>query len=153
MRCAALLLVLVSAPVFADPPGMTPAQPATTPDPAPVVGQPLPLFDVPAKPALSLRLEAVRVATDRFRNDDWRYPDPGAVLGFTEGQWFLGYGQYHPRTRRSAALHVGSMASTMAGQILLDASPLLGAAALITGATLDAAAADVDRDAEARGGR
>jgi hypothetical protein len=39
----------------------------------------------------------------------------------------------------------------MLGEILLSAdSPLAGVGALIGGATLDAAAADVDRDAEAR---
>ncbi|HEY5945833.1 MAG TPA: hypothetical protein VIV40_10095, partial [Kofleriaceae bacterium] len=56
-----------------------------------------------------------------------------------------------PRTARSAALHGGSMGATILGEILIGTgSPLAGVGALVTGATLDAAGADVDRDAEAR---
>jgi hypothetical protein len=43
------------------------------------------------------------------------------------------------------------MAATLLGEILLGTgSPLAGVGAMVTGATLDAAAADADRDAEAR---
>ena len=64
----------------------------------------------------------------------------------------MGPGMYRPRTARSAALHGGSMAATLLGEILLQSgTPAAGVGALLTGATLDSAAADVDRDAEARG--
>ena len=85
---------------------------------------------------------------------DWRYPEPGPVLGYDDGAWFMGYSHYRPRTARSAALHGGSMAATLLGEILLSAdTPVAGVGALLTGATLDAASADVARDAEARQGR
>jgi hypothetical protein len=81
-----------------------------------------PTWDV--KPVPSLRLEAVRVAGERFEGD-WRYPEPGTLGGIDGNGWFV-------------------------GEILLSAdSPLAGVGALIGGATLDAAAADADRDAEA----
>lgn len=132
----------------ADPPA-----PSPTPSPAaaPLVLQPLALFDLPTPPAVpSLRIEAARVAAERFA-ESWRYPEPGPLLGIDNGDWFFGYGHYRPRTARSAALHGGSVAATLLGEILLAVdSPLAGVAALATGATLDAAAADVDRDAEAR---
>jgi hypothetical protein len=124
------------------------------PDPPPLTRKPtgpLLVFDVPKPPPVSLRLEAVRVAGDRFEGD-WRYPEPGPIFGYQNGVWFEGYGHYTPRTARSAALHTGSMAATLAGEILIGSgSPLAGVGALLTGATLDAAGADADRDAEARG--
>jgi hypothetical protein len=46
------------------------------------------------------------------------------------------------------------MGATLLGEVLLaTGSPLAGLGALVTGATLDAAAADIDRDVEARGNR
>jgi hypothetical protein len=112
--------------------------------------QPFLVFDPPPPLVPSLRLEAARIAGERFEND-WRYPEPGPIFGFDDGMWFMGYGHYHPRTKRSAALHGGSMAATLLGEILLESgTPAAGVGLLLTGATLDAAAADVDRDAEAR---
>jgi hypothetical protein len=133
-----------------------PAAPATDPQPAaqpisraPSV-QPFLVFDPPPPLVPSLRLEALRIAGERADND-WRYPEPGPVLGYQDGMWFMGAGYYRPRTKRSAALHGGSMAATILGEILLQSgAPVAGVGALLTGATLDSAAADVDRDAEAR---
>lgn len=128
------------------------ADPAADPPPAraPLVLTGLLASDVPTPPVPSLRLEAVRIAGERV-DSDWRYPEPGTLLGLENGGWFMGYGRYSPRTARSAALHGGSMAATIVGQILMSAgSPAAGVGALLTGATLDAAAADVDRDAESR---
>lgn len=139
------VVLLASGTVAADP-APTRAAPTRA---APVIA-PLLITDMPTLPVPSLRLEAVRIAGERA-DSDWRYPDPGMVLGGNGNQWFLGYGHYRPRTARSAALHGGSMAATIAGQILMGSnSPLAGVGALLTGATLDAAAADVDRDAESR---
>jgi hypothetical protein len=145
MRRVMLLVMLAAGTATADPQSTDPA-PLTR---APSV-QPFLVFDPPPPPAKSLRLEALRVAGERFEAD-WRYPDPGPVLGYQDGTWFMGYGHYRPRTARSAALHGGSMAATLLGEVLIGTgSPLAGFGALVTGATLDAAAADVDRDAEAR---
>ncbi len=129
--------------------------PAPTPTSAPPVLtmpslSPMLMADVPAPPVLSLRLEAARVAGEQFALQ-WRYPEPGPLLGVEGGLWYIGVGRYSPRSRRSAALHTGSVAATLLGEILLAAdSPIAGIGALLTGATLDAAAADADRDAEAR---
>jgi hypothetical protein len=150
--CIALALLGSAGTALADPPGDP--QPAAQPQPQPLTRTPsvapFLVFDPPAPPVKSLRLEALRVAGERV-DSDWRYPDPGPVFGYQKGSWFVGYDYYHPRTARSAALHGGSMASTLIGEILLDSgAPVAGVGALLTGATLDAAAADVDRDAEAR---
>lgn len=159
----ALLVTILVGTASADP-AATPAastsrardpQPATaTNDPAPLTRAPsvapFLVFDPPPPPVKSLRLEAARIAGERAESD-WRYPIPGDVVGFDGGQWFIGYGHYRPRSARSAALHGGSIAATLLGEILLQSgSPAAGVGALLTGATLDAAAADVDRDAEAR---
>lgn len=146
-----LLVVLAAGPALADPATTSTTAPSTTP---PTNGSlmltPLLLVELPQLPVPSLRLEALRVAGQRADND-WRYPEPGPLLGVDGDLWWMGYGHYRPRTARSAALHTGSIAATMAGQILLSAdSPVAGIGALLTGATLDAAGADVDRDAESR---
>ncbi len=147
------LLATLASTAYADDP-VSPAgnpTPVSTPQPltrTPTV-QPFLVFDPPPKPVPSLRLEALRIAGERADND-WRYPTPEPLFGY-EGGWFMGYGVYRPRTARSAALHGGSMAATLLGEILLESgTPAAGVGALLTGATLDAAAADVDRDAEAR---
>jgi hypothetical protein len=140
LRNSFVLLVLVTATASADPPPRPQFQlsPFVLTDPTPQL------------PPVSLRIEAARVAAERFE-DSWRYPDPGPMVGLDGGQWFMGAAHYHPRTARSAALHGGSIAATLAGEILIGSgSPLAGVGALLTGATLDAAAADVDRDAESR---
>lgn len=155
-RVSLFVVLLASGTAVADPaPAPTAKSPAAKSSAAPSavtapVIAPLLITDMPTLPVPSLRLEAVRIAGERA-DSDWRYPDPGMILGGNGNQWFLGYGHYRPRTARSAALHGGSMAATIAGQILMSAdSPLAGVGALLTGATLDAAAADVDRDAESR---
>ena len=109
------------------------------------------VFDPPPPPLKSLRLEALRIAGERSEAD-WRFPEPEPIVGFqTDGSFFMGYPQYHPRTARSAALHGGAAASTLLGEILLGSGlPVAGVGAMLTGATLDSAAADVDRDAESR---
>ena len=140
LRGSMVFLILVTGTASADPPQRPPLvlSPFVQTDPTPQL------------PPVSLRLEAARVAAERFE-DSWRYPDPGPVVGYGDGQWFIGAGHYHPRTKRSAVLHGTSMAATLAGEILIQSgSPLAGVGALLTGATLDAAAADVDRDAESR---
>jgi hypothetical protein len=109
--------------------------------------------DIPPPPPASLRIEAARVANENWENS-WRYPQPGPLFGVESGLWFMGQGHYRPRTRRSAALHGASIGATLAGEVLLGSdSPLAGLGALLTAATLDAAAADVDRDSEARRSR
>jgi hypothetical protein len=148
------MTALRMATVLAVTLGTAAADPAPPSDPAPaapLVLSPLMLFDVPTPTAVpSLRLEAARVASEQFATS-WRYPEPGPLLGLEGGAWFVGQGHYWPRSRRSAALHGGSVAATLLGEILLSAdSPVAGVGALLTGATLDAAAADADRDAEAR---
>ena len=150
MRVASLALVLIVAgPAFADP---DPA-PAPTTTPPPQLSAFLFTVDIPPPPPLSLRIEAARVIGQNFENS-WRYPEPGTLGGVDGGSWFLGYGHYRPRTHRSAALHGASIGATLAGEILLGTgSPLAGIGALLTGATLDAAAADVDRDSEAQRSR
>lgn len=131
------------------PPASPPAAPALTRRP---IATPLLTFDeLPPLPTPSLRLEALRVAGERADND-WRYPEPGPIASYMHGDWFLGFGYYRPRSTRSAVLHGTSMAATLAGEILMGTgTPLAGVGAMLAGATLDAAAADVDRDAEARG--
>jgi hypothetical protein len=97
----------------------------------------------------SLRLEAARVAQERY-DGQWRYPEPGELGSYDGTGIYFGAHHYRPRTRRSAVLHGASMGATLLGEILLSTgSPLAGVGALATGATLDAAAADSDRDAEA----
>jgi hypothetical protein len=141
-----LLLALaatVTTTASADP------DPAPPPTPLTTTG-PVLRLDLPTLPPVSLRLEAARVAAERF-SESWRYPEPGNLLSLDGSLWYVGGGYYQPRTARSAALHGGSLAATMLGEILLSArSPAAGVGALLTGATLDAAAADVDRDAESR---
>jgi hypothetical protein len=149
-RAIALVVLLAAHTAVADP---DPA-PAATNDPAPMssslVLAPLQLSSVPSLPVPSLRLEAVRIAGERA-DSDWNYPEVSPLLGSDGGYWWMGYGHYHPRTARSAALHGGSIGATMVGEILLGAdSPVAAIGALLTGVTLDAAAADVDRDAESR---
>jgi hypothetical protein len=110
------------------------------------------LLAPPTKPKVpSLRIEAARVAAERFE-DSWRYPDAEPIWGIDGGGlWLGGAGHYRPRSRRAAALHGGSMAATLLGEILVGSdSPLAGVGALLTGATLDAAAAEADDAAEAR---
>lgn len=155
MRCAPVLVLLIAGPALADPGQGAPAA-ATTSSTAPSTAAPPPqlsafLFvDLPPPPPPSLRLEALRVANENWENG-WRYPQPGDLLGIEGGLWFMGDAHYRPRTARSAALHGGSIGATLAGEILLSTgSPLAGVGALLTGATLDAAAADVDRDSESR---
>lgn len=138
--------------------GIAVADPAPAADPAPspplpsLQFAPLPLVDIPQQPTEpSVRIDAARVVAERFA-EDWRYPEPGSVLGVQNGLWYFGVGTYQPKSRRSAALHTGSVAATIIGEILLAAdSPLAGVGAMLTGVTLDAAAADADRAAEARG--
>ncbi len=91
------------------------------------------------------------MASERFE-DSWRFPDVEPLLVLDGGMWLMGgNGRYRPRSARSAALHGGSMAATLLGEILIHAdSPIAGVGALLTGATLDSAAADADRNAEAR---
>ncbi len=149
LRSFAIIVMMVGT-AAADPtpsPSTTSSSIAVT---TPLVLTPLTLFEVPQPVVPSLRLEAARVAAERYQ-DTWRYPEPGAIAGFDGSGWFMGVGYYRPRTRRAAALHAGSMGATLLGEILLSTdSPLAGIGALATGATLDAAAADADRDAEAR---
>lgn len=154
VRIAVVLLFAASGVASADPATSTspPPQPATG-SPAtrtPLVLTPLNLIETtPALPPVSLRLEAARIAAERFE-DNWRFPEPGPIIGLDGNAWFVGAGHYRPRTARSAALHGGSIGASLLGEILIGSgSPLAGAGALLTGATLDAAAADVDRDAEA----
>ena len=140
LRGSLVILALATATASADPPQrphlVLPTMSLTGP--------------TPTLPPVSLRIESARVAAENWENS-WRYPEPGAIVGLDGNGWFVGAGHYRPRTARSAALHGGSIAATIAGEILVGSdSPLAGVGALITGATLDAAAADVDRDAEAR---
>jgi len=131
--------------------GIAGADPSTDPIPIPatLVLQTT-LFEEPTPTVVpSLRLEAARVAQERY-DGQWRYPEPGELVGFDGTGIFFGHGHYRPRSRRAAALHAGSVGATLLGEILLaTGSPLAGLGALATGATLDAAAADSDRDAEA----
>lgn len=148
VRIAVVLLFAAAGVVSADPNASSPPA-TTTPAPHPtLILQPLALIEVPALPPISLRLEAARIAAERFE-DNWRFPVPGPIIGLDGNAWFVGAGHYHPRNARSAALHGGSIGATIIGEILVGSgSPLAGVGALVTGATLDAAAADVDRDAE-----
>jgi hypothetical protein len=147
-RIAVAVFVAGIGTAAADPPAAS-----TDPTPPGALFTAAPLLTPPTrdvKVVPSLRLEAVRVAGERFEGD-WRYPEPGTLGGIQGGDWFFGVGHYRPRTTRSAALHGGSIAATLLGEILLEAdSPLAAAGMLVGGATLDAAAADADRDAEAR---
>ena len=154
MRRVMFLVAALTSTAYADDPVTTPASnptPVTSAQPltrTPTV-QPFLVFDPPPQPVPSLRLEALRIAGERADND-WRYPTPEPIFGY-QGGWWMGPGMYRPRTARSAALHGGSMAATLLGEILLQSgTPAAGVGALLTGATLDAAAVDVDRDAEAR---
>ncbi len=147
-RIAVAFLVAGIGTAAADPPANDPSPPGALFTNSPLLTPPA--RDVDLKDVPSLRLEAVRVAGERFEGD-WRYPEPGTLGGIDGNGWFVGVGHYRPRTKRSAALHGGSIAATMLGEILLSAdSPLAAVGMLAGGATLDAAAADADRDAEAR---
>jgi hypothetical protein len=144
---ASLVIVATAGLAVADPAPPAPAQPA--PPAAKPTSSVLPpsvllLPPTPVKPEVSLRIEAARVAAQRFE-DSWRFPDVEPFFGMDSGMWFVGAGHYRPKTARSAALHGGSVAATMIGEILLSAdSPVAGIGAMLTGATLDAAAADAD---------
>jgi len=151
-----LLLVAGVGTTVADPkPAGSPvkAVPSTDPQAPPLTrtpsAAPFLVLDPPPPAVKSLRLEALRIAGERTAAD-WRYPEPEPIVGFrTDGSFFMGYPQYRPRTARSAALSGGAAASTLIGEILLGSGlPIAGVGAMVTGATLDAAAADVDRDAE-----
>ena len=149
-----LAFMLIATTAAADPkpnvPPVTSISTSTITTPSSLTLTPLTLVEVPQPVVPSLRIEAARVAAERYQ-DTWRYPEPGALTGFDGSGFFIGAGYYHPRSRRSAALHAGAAASSLLGEILLATdSPLAGLGALATGATLDAAAADSDRDAEAR---
>lgn len=140
MRGTFVVLCLLTATAAADPP----QRPHLVLSPFQLSGP------TPQLPPVSLRIEAARVAAERFE-DSWRFPEPGPMVGWDGQAWFVGAGYYHPLSARSAALHTGSMAATMVGEILVGSgSPLAGVGAMLTGATLDAAGADVDRDTEAR---
>jgi hypothetical protein len=162
MRCASVLTMLfLAAPAAADDaatttPASTNATTPSAPTTTNVTSAQLSAFlviDVPAPPPVSLRLEAIRAVNENWENS-WRYPQPGDVLGVQGGLWYMGDYMYRPRTKRSGALHGASIGATLAGEILMGSgSPLAGVGAFLTGATLDAAAADSDRDAEARNPR
>ena len=148
MRYAPLLVLLLASPALADDPAPSTMQGTLTP-PAQLTAFMF-AVDVPPPPPPSLRLEAVRAINENWENS-WRYPQPGDLLGIEGGLWFMGDAHYRPRTARSAALHGGAIGATLVGEILVGTgAPLAGVGALLTGATLDAAAADVDRDAESR---
>lgn len=141
----ALVLVLAMA-------GVAVADPAADPVPAPpaLTLQTQLFVEKTPTPIPSLRIEAARVAQERFA-EQWRYPEPGTLGSYDGTGIFFGEGRYRPRSRRAAALRAGSIGATLLGEILLAAdSPLAGLGALAAGATLDAAVADSDRDAEAR---
>lgn len=148
------VMVIRSLLVVAMTAGTAIADPTTTSNALPrapfLTLQPMPAFvDVPPRPPISLRLEGARAAAEVFENS-WRYPDTSPILSIDGGGWMVG-NYYRPTSRRSAALHGGSMAATFVGELLLaTGSPLAGIGAMVTGATLDAAAADVDRDVESR---
>lgn len=144
MRLLVIVTVTAATGIAAADPSPPPAAPG------PFVLPALSLFDAPTPLVVpSLRLEAARIAAARTESD-WRYPEPGALVGLDGEGWFVGAGFYRPLTARSAALHAGSIGTTILGEILLaSGSPLAGVGALAAGATLDAAAADVDRAAEA----
>jgi len=151
MRRAPVAVVLfLAGPALADPNPATAPAPAATATPPPPQLSAFLFVDIPPPPPPSLRIEALRVTHENWENS-WRYPEPGPILGVEGGLWFMGDGHYRPRTRRSAALHGASIGATIAGEVLLGSgSPLAGIGALLTGVTLDAAAADADRDAESR---
>jgi hypothetical protein len=142
---SSLLVLVLAGTASADPKATTSN---ALPQPPFLTLQPITFADPPAPRPVSLRLEASRIAAEVFENS-WRYPDVEPQLGISGGVWTIGH-HYRPLTARSASLHGGSMAAVLVGEILLaTGSPLAGVAAMATGATLDAAAADVDRDAEA----
>ena len=148
--CVAVLLASITGVAAADP---DPAI-STDPDPPGALFNQQPLLRPPnlgiTNNVPSLRLEALRVIGER-QDQDWRYPEPGTLGGVDGHGFFMGYGHYRPRTKRSAVLHGTSIGATILGEILLQSgTPLAGIGVLAGAATLDAAAADVDRDAEAR---
>lgn len=148
MRSSALVVMcLAGGTAHADP-----STSSALPQPPFLTLQPMPMFSdpLPVPTVSSLRLDAARAAAEVFDNS-WRYPDAAPVFSLDGDRWFLGHGNYAPSSRRASALHGASMAATLVGEILLGTgSPLAGVGAMVTGATLDAAAADADRDAEAR---
>jgi hypothetical protein len=132
--------------------GIAAADPDPTPVTVPTFTLQTSMFDAktPPAPVPSLRVEAARVAQEKY-DGQWRYPAPGELGGYDGTGFFWGHGHYRPRTARGHALHAGSVGATLLGEILLGSgSPLAGVGALAAGATLDAAAADSDRDAEAQ---
>lgn len=149
MRTSRIVMLLT---ITAGTAGTAAADPAATdPVAVPTFVLQTQLFEDPTPVAVpSLRLEAARVAHEHY-DGQWRYPEPGALGGVDGTGIFFGHGHYRPRSSRSAKLHAGAIGATLLGEILLATdSPLAGLGALATGATLDAAAADADRDAEAQ---
>ena len=134
--------------------GAAVADPTTVPMPPTLTLQTQLFIEKTPSPVPSLRIEAARLAQERY-DAQWRYPEPGTLGGYDgTGIFFGGDGRYRPRSRRAAALNAGAMGATLLGEVLLSTgSPLAGLGALAAGATLDAAAADADRDAEARSKR
>src|SRR5262245_33650005 len=114
-------VVMMAVPAMADPSLPTVSTSVT---PSNLTLTPLTLFEMPQPTVPSLRIEAARVAAER-NQDNWRFPEPGALAGFDGNGFFIGAGYYHPRTSRSAALHAGAAASSLLGEILLSVdSPL-----------------------------
>src|SRR5690606_21460557 len=104
LAVSGLALVLTTGVALADPPAAAPASapapssapdlaPAAANDPAPGITQALSLVDVPPRPPLSLRIEALRIATERVAGD-WPYPEPADIMSYRSGQLFFGAGHY-----------------------------------------------------------
>ena len=102
-----------------------------------------PLSD-PPKPIRSLRAEGARIIA--VMEEGERFPMIEPLVSY-DGTVDFGWS---PRGR-AGKLHAASMISTFVGEILLGAggSPFAAVGALVTGATLDAAASDAARDQEA----
>ncbi len=110
------------------------ADPAATPLPDPPVR---------ARQPVSLRAEATRVATDMAAVQSRSDPDL-LIAPWQMGRWSA--------NGRAAKLEAGAAAATFAGELALGlgGSPIAALGAFVAGATLDAAAADVEAESPPR---
>src|SRR5665647_3170361 len=99
----------------------------------------------PPKPLKSMRAEGARIVATMEEGE--RFPVVTPLISLDGTQDF----GWSPRGR-AAKLNAASMTATFIGEMLLGlgASPFAAVGALAAGATLDAAAADADRDQEAQ---
>lgn len=141
-----LAMILASATALASADPAPAPRPASMTAPSSAVASPVPtqvpspVTDPPPRlaPPHSLRDEATRVATDMVAGGQTNRDPDLLLMPWSIGRW-SGNG-------RAAKLEAGAAGATLAGEVMagFDGSPLAVLGLFAAGATLDAAAADVE---------